>query len=556
MPVDGPDALSPVRSLRAEPSLRPESRRTGRFRGRTTSAGTGPDHLPGSTRAQSPGSRRVSYGKALLARAVARLRRAVGWASQSNAGEAQPQISWPVGRPPSGRSASSAQRLDARLSRSGPVDEPAENLLDAYANVGQLAQARAEAEQAYEQVGDGPIYEELRPAGADEPVYAEVGGAGPGAGALPDLLDAVARLTGPNRPADVNAALQPLYEEMRGCADAIAAGESDYEDMSPIYQNLLATVDHLVECGQLDGSAYVEMRSYENLLDAYANVGQLAQARAEAEQAYEQVGDGPIYEELRPAGADEPVYAEVEGAGPGAGALPDLLDAVARLTGPNRPADVNAALQPLYEEMRGCADAIAAGESDYEDMSPIYQNLLATVDHLVECGQLDGSAYVEMRSYENLLDAYANVGQLAQARAEAEQAYEQVGDGPIYEELRPAGADEPVYAEVEGAGPGAEALPDLLDAVARLTGPNRPADVNAALQPLYEEMRGCADAIAAGESDYEDMSPIYQNLLTAVERLVEDGVLDDATYVDMSTYRNDLETAAVIARGGRTEPLR
>ena len=243
---------------------------------------------------------------------------------------------------------------------------------------------------------------------------------------IPHLLDAVASLAGPDNPAPVTEALQPIYEEMRDCADAIAAGASDYEDMSRIYQNLLAATEHLVEAGQMDRDDYVDMRSYESLLQVYENVG--GPPEADQDDAVYEDMSGPAVDDARAPGAQheaanagEPIYEAVgeplyqtvdEAQGEPAGhtyePIPHLLDAVASLAGPDNPASVTEALQPIYEEMRDCADAIAAGASDYEDMSRIYQNLLGEVEHLVEAGEVDQDVYVDMRVYQNQLDGYGD----------------------------------------------------------------------------------------------------------------------------------------------------
>ena len=343
------------------------------------------------------------------------------------------------------------------------------------------------------------------------------------------------------------------------------------------------------------------MRSYENLLQVDENVG--GPPEADQDDAVYEDMSGPAYDDVRAPGAqheaanagapiyesvDEPNYETVgephyqtvdEAQGEPAGhtyePIPQLLDAVASLVGPDNPAPVTEALQPIYEEMRNCADAIAAGESDYEDMSRIYQNLLAATEHLVEAGQIDHDDYVDMRSYENLLQVDENVG--GPPEADQDDAVYEDMSGPAYDDVRApeaqheaanAGApiyesvDEPNYESVdepnyetvgephyqtvdeaqgEPAGHTYEPIPQLLDAVASLAGPDNPAPVTEALQPIYEELRNCADAIAAGESDYEDMSRIYQNLLGAVEHLVVAGEVDQDVYVDMRVYQNQLD---------------
>ena len=59
------------------------------------------------------------------------------------------------------------------------------------------------------------------------------------------------------------------------------------------------------------------------------------------------------------------------------------------------------------------------------------------------------------------------------------------------------------------AGHDYESVQDLVDAVARLVGPDTPAEVADALRPICEEMRDLGAAMPEGNDDYEDMSRVY-----------------------------------------------
>lgn len=393
MPVGNVDGRPPARPVQADSRQRADAARTGRFGGREVTVGAGVD-VPaprGRVRVQS---RRAGEGRSLLDRVVARLGRAGDRLGRVAARPREHRITWPAGRP------------------DRPVDEAAASAAHAAA----VGSPRAGSEHpVYENV-DRPVYENVRPReqqAAAEPTYATVGDptyatvgdpAGHDYESVPDLLDAVARLVGPDTPAEVADALRPICEEMRDLGAAMPEGNDDYEDMSRVYENLVAAMEPLVAGGQLDASDYVEIRQYENLMQVYANVGPPGEPQAAAEDealyetveepVYETVGDpvsGPVRE------PDEPVYEPV----------PGLLDAVASLTRSSHPPEVAEAVQPLYEEMRDCAAAMRTGESDYEDMSRIYVNVLAAVEGLRDSGHLDDDTYVDMRVYQNRLDALA-----------------------------------------------------------------------------------------------------------------------------------------------------
>ena len=530
MPIDNVESRRPIQPTQPDAGQAGRAQRAGRFREREVTVRAGSEAAARRDRAQS---QPTGMGKRLLDRVAATFDRG-GAALQNVAGR---------------RRALDITRPDGRPERNAPDPRTSPN--PAYQATGSLSRSSSH-----------------------DPLYATVGDpAGAGHEPIPRLLDSVAALVGPGSPAEVAETLQPIYEEMRACADEMRTGESDYEDMSRIYENLLAATEHLVEAGQMDHDDYVDMRSYESLLQVYENVGGPPEANQD-DALYEDMS-GPAGDDVRAPGAqheaaaaapgepiyesvDQPVY-ETVGEPPAHThePIPRLLDSVASLVGPGSPAEVAETLQPIYEEMRACADEMRTGESDYEDMSRIYENLLAATEHLVEAGQMDHDDYVDMRSYESLLQVYENVGGPPEANQD-DALYEDMS-GPAGDDVRAPGAQheaaaaapgEPIYESVDqpvyetvGEPPAHthEPIPRLLDSVASLVGPGSPAEVAETLQPIYEEMRACADEMRTGESDYEDMSRIYENLLAATEHLVEAGQMDHDDYVDMRSYESLLQ---------------